>query len=136
MCKKAMAAKASTTLKSAKKKGEKKVSPKVILISYACHSYQCCPQAKGVSEAMDESQLKLTSATDTWTTRQMVYTFAYTIGSFINEDWELITYVVDFMPLGDKQHQGIYVGKAFLDGTWERGAFNKICYLRFLFYPS
>ena len=51
---------------------------------------------------MDESQLKSTSATDTWTTKQMVYTFAFTIGSFINEDWELITYVVDFTPLEDR----------------------------------
>ena len=37
---------------------------------------------------------KIAYATDTWTTPQMVYTFAYTIGCFINEDWEIIECVV------------------------------------------
>src|ERR1700678_3531232 len=79
---------------------------------------------------------KVAFATDTWTTRQMVYTFACTIGSSIDEDWELITYVVNFMPLEDKQHEGLYAGKAFADGARERGALNKICHTYFLFYPS
>jgi hypothetical protein len=57
----------------------------------------------------------------------MVYTFACTIGRFINEDWEIIERVVDFKPLEDKEHQGLYGGKAFTDGASKMGSFNKIC---------
>jgi hypothetical protein len=85
---------------------------------------------------MQEVKSKVAFATDTWTTRQMVYTFACTMGSFIDEDWKLITYVVDFTPLKNKQHKRLYAGKAFVDGTRERGALNKMCHTYFLFYPS
>jgi hypothetical protein len=50
-------------------------------------------------------------------TRQMVYTFACTIASFINEDWELIQHVVDFKPLEDKEHEGVQGGFAFMNGA-------------------
>jgi hypothetical protein len=56
----------------------------------------------------------------------MVYTFACTIGSFINDDWELIERVVDFKPLEDKEHEGLYGGKAFVDGAQKRGGLDKI----------
>lgn len=71
---------------------------------------------------------------DTWTTKQMVYSFACTIGSFISEDWELISYVVDFTPLQDKQHEGLHAGKAFADGAHERGCLDKICRIWPLLY--
>ncbi|KAF8240068.1 hypothetical protein L208DRAFT_1188977, partial [Tricholoma matsutake] len=58
---------------------------------------------------------RIAYATDTWTTWQMVYTFACTIGSFVNNDWELIQHVVDFAPIQDKEHEGLYAGKAFVD---------------------
>jgi hypothetical protein len=63
---------------------------------------------------------------DTWTTQQMVYTFACTIGSCVNEDWELIQHVVDFA-LQDKEHEGLYAGKAFVDSICKRGGLDKIC---------
>ena len=47
----------------------------------------------------------------------MVYTFACTIGSFINDDWEIIERVVDFKPLEDKEHEGIHAGHAFVNGA-------------------
>ena len=56
----------------------------------------------------------------------MVYTFACTIGCFINEDWEIIEQVVDFKPLEDKEHQGLYGGKAFTDGASKIGSLHKI----------
>ena len=65
-------------------------------------------------------------STDTWTTPQMVYTFAGTVGTFINEDWDLIEHVVDFKPLAEKEHQGLYGGKAFVHGVHEIGGLNKI----------
>jgi hypothetical protein len=57
----------------------------------------------------------------------MVYTFACTIGSFINEDWELIEHIVDFKPLEDKEHEGIYAGHAFVNGAKKWGGLDKIC---------
>lgn len=64
---------------------------------------------------------------DTWTTWQMVYTFACTIGSFVNDDWELIQHVVDFAPLQDKEHEGLYAGKASVDSVCKCGGLDKIC---------
>jgi hypothetical protein len=59
--------------------------------------------------------------------QQMVYTFACTIGSFMNDDWELIQHVVDFAPLQDKEHKGLYAGKAFVDSVCKHGGLDKIC---------
>lgn len=69
---------------------------------------------------------KIAYATDTWTTKQMVYTFACTVGSFIDEDWKLIERVVDFKPLDEKEHQGLFAGLAFVNGAKERGGLNNI----------
>lgn len=71
---------------------------------------------------------KIAYATDTWTTPQMVYTFACTIGCFINDDWEIIERVIDFKPLEDKEHQGLYGGKAFTDGACKIGSLDKISF--------
>ncbi|KAF8232858.1 hypothetical protein L208DRAFT_1269719 [Tricholoma matsutake] len=71
---------------------------------------------------------KIAYSTDMWTTPQMVYTFARTIGCFINDDWELIEHVIDFKPLGEKEHQGLYGGKAFVDVMHEIGSLDKICF--------
>lgn len=57
----------------------------------------------------------------------MVYTFACTIGSFINDDWKLVQHVVDFAVLDDKEHEGIYAGQAFVNGIRKRGGLDKIC---------
>ncbi|KAG2365695.1 hypothetical protein BDR07DRAFT_1185587, partial [Suillus spraguei] len=37
----------------------------------------------------------------------MVFTFAGTIASFINDDWELCEHLVDFHHIKDKEHEGI-----------------------------
>jgi hypothetical protein len=58
----------------------------------------------------------------------MVYTFACTIASFINEDWELIQHVVDFKPLEDKEHEGVRGGFAFVNGAAKRGGLDKISF--------
>lgn len=67
-------------------------------------------------------------STDTWTTRQMVYTFACTVGPFINDDWELVEHVVDFKVLEDKEHEGLHGEKAFVDGACKIGSFHQICH--------
>ena len=71
-------------------------------------------------------QSKIAYATDTWTTRQMVHTFACTIGYFIDSDWKLIEHVLDFKVLEDKEHEGLYAGQAFVEGLRKRGRLNKI----------
>ena len=69
---------------------------------------------------------KIAYATDTWTTPQMVYSFACSVACFINDDWEIIERVIDFKPLEDKEHEGLYGGKAFVEGACKIGGFNKI----------
>lgn len=69
---------------------------------------------------------KVAYAEDTWTTKQMVYTFACTIGCFINNDWKLIEHVVDFKLLDDKEHKGIFAGLAFVNGAAARGGLKQI----------
>lgn len=56
----------------------------------------------------------------------MVYTFACTVASFIDDDWNLIERVVDFKPLAEKEHEGLYGGLAFINGARERGGLNKM----------
>lgn len=56
----------------------------------------------------------------------MVYTFACTIGSFINEDWEIIERVIDFKVLDEDEHKGLYAGKAFANSASGIGGFNKM----------
>ena len=56
----------------------------------------------------------------------MVFTFACTVSSFINEDWELIEHVVKFKLLEDKEHEGLYAGKALVNGTRKHGGLNKM----------
>lgn len=58
----------------------------------------------------------------------MVFTFACTVGCFINEDWELVQHVVDFHVLEDKEHEGIHAGKAFAQGARKRGGLDKISF--------
>ena len=64
---------------------------------------------------------------DTWTTSQMVYSFACMLGSFIDDDWNLIEHVVDFKVLENKEHEGLYGGKVFVGSACRIGCFNKIC---------
>ncbi|KAF8150422.1 hypothetical protein BJ912DRAFT_938213 [Pholiota molesta] len=67
-----------------------------------------------VVRELTELKSKIAYSTDTWTTRQMVYTFACTIAAFINADWELVERVVDFKPLAEKEHEGQLGGLAFV----------------------
>jgi hypothetical protein len=60
----------------------------------------------------------------------MVYTFACSVGCFINDDWEIIERVIDFKPLEDKEHEGLYAGKAFAGGARKIGGLNKISFPR------
>jgi hypothetical protein len=69
---------------------------------------------------------KIAYATDTWTNKQMVYTFAATVASFVNEEWELIERVIDFKPLESKEHEGFYAARALVEGARRAGSLHKI----------
>lgn len=65
----------------------------------------------------------------------MIFTFAGTIASFINEDWQLIERMVNFYHIQDKDHEGEWAAKAFVKTAAERGGLDKmsICaYFAFL----
>ncbi|KAJ7885222.1 hypothetical protein B0H13DRAFT_1889642 [Mycena leptocephala] len=51
---------------------------------------------------------KIAISEDTWIARAMTFTFAGTIGSWINSEWELVERVLDFHPIEDKEREGEY----------------------------
>ena len=74
-----------------------------------------------------ETKSRIAYTTDTWTTKQMIYTFSCTAAFYINDDWELVEHIVDFKPLEVKEHEGIHAGYAFCAGARQRGGLSKIC---------
>jgi hypothetical protein len=56
----------------------------------------------------------------------MVFTFAGTIASFIDDDWKLVERLVDFYHIQDKEHEGQYAAKGFVKSAAARGGLDKI----------
>jgi hypothetical protein len=54
----------------------------------------------------------------------MVFTFAGTLASFIDEDWQLIEQMVNFYHIQDKDHEGEWAAKAFIKTAAERGGLD------------
>lgn len=81
---------------------------------------------------------KIAYATDTWTTRQMIYTFAGTIASFVDDDWNLVERVIDFKPLEDKEHEAFHAARAFILSARQIGSLDKmsdaVCFKSFHTY--
>jgi hypothetical protein len=71
---------------------------------------------------------KIAYATDTWTNRQMIYTFAGTIASFVDEEWNLVERVIDFRPLEDKEHEAFHAARSFISGAREMGSLNMMSF--------
>ncbi|KAF7794098.1 hypothetical protein EIP86_005228 [Pleurotus ostreatoroseus] len=69
---------------------------------------------------------RIAYSTNTWSTRQMVFTFAGTIASFVNKDWELIERLVSFQHLDDNDHKGEYAAKVFVNGAAKREGLDKM----------
>ncbi|TFY51128.1 hypothetical protein EVJ58_g10725 [Rhodofomes roseus] len=63
---------------------------------------------------------RIAYSTDTWTTKQMVYTFAGTIACFIDDDWQLVERLIDFRHLLDDEHEGVNAAKAFMESGSKR----------------
>ena len=59
----------------------------------------------------------------------MIFTFACSIASFIDNEWKLVEQIIDFRPLESQEHEGIYTAQAFIEGAWKAGVFKKISYL-------
>ncbi|KAE9395885.1 hypothetical protein BT96DRAFT_765391, partial [Gymnopus androsaceus JB14] len=49
---------------------------------------------------------KIVYSYDSWTTRQMVFSFAGILAHWIDDDWKLIERLVDFQHLEKQQHAG------------------------------
>ena len=61
-----------------------------------------------------------------------MYTFACTIGSFIDDDWKIVERIVDFKPLAEKEHQGLQGGLAFVNGARAIGGLNKMSHTQLI----
>jgi len=56
----------------------------------------------------------------------MVFTFTGMITSWINDDWQMIECMVNFYHIQDKDHEGEWVAKAFVNTAAERGGLDKM----------
>lgn len=56
----------------------------------------------------------------------MVFTFAGTIASFIDDDWNLVERMINFYHIQDKEHEGQWAAKAFVNTAAERGGLDKM----------
>lgn len=57
----------------------------------------------------------------------MVFSFAGTLASFIDDDWKLVERLIDLKQLSDDDHQGKNAAKAFMKSVSLRGGLDKIC---------
>ncbi|KAF8887998.1 hypothetical protein CPB85DRAFT_1441597 [Mucidula mucida] len=62
----------------------------------------------------------------TWTMKAMNLTFASILGSFINDNWEFVQHVLDFLPILDKEHEGQYAAKGLAKILSNWGILDKI----------
>jgi hypothetical protein len=53
----------------------------------------------------------------------MVFTFAGTKANWINDDWQM---VVNFYHIQDKDHEGEWAAKVFVNTVAERGGLDKM----------
>ncbi|KLO17810.1 hypothetical protein SCHPADRAFT_812869, partial [Schizopora paradoxa] len=44
---------------------------------------------------------------DSWTTRQMVYSFSGSFAHYITDEWKLVERLIDFHHISDKEHEGV-----------------------------
>jgi hypothetical protein len=56
---------------------------------------------------------KISYATNTWMTPQMMFSFAGTLASWIDDGWKMMEVVVDFADLAPKEHKGKEATLAF-----------------------
>lgn len=56
----------------------------------------------------------------------MIFSFAASKASFINDNWELVERLIDFNVLDDDEHKGQEAAKAFVRSASKRGGLNKI----------
>ena len=69
---------------------------------------------------------KISYSHNSWTTSQIVFSFAGTIAHFIDDDWNLVEQLVDFHHMGDKEHAGAHAVKAFVKCAADCGGLKKI----------
>ena len=56
----------------------------------------------------------------------MMFTFAGTIASWIDDEWNLVEQVIDFHSLADKEHEGVWAAKGFAKAVLSYGRLEKM----------
>lgn len=59
----------------------------------------------------------------------MVFTFAGTIASWVDEDWNLVERVIDFHSISDVEHCGEFAAKGFAKAASALGALDQMSLL-------
>ena len=69
---------------------------------------------------------KIVYVNDNWMMHQMVFTFAGAIEYFIDKEWDLIEHMVNFYHIQDKDHEGQWAAKVFVNTVVKRGGLDKM----------
>lgn len=69
---------------------------------------------------------QLSYANDTWSTKQMVFSFSGTLTFYIDDNWVCVKQLVDFRHLDIGDHTDVCGARAFVDSACKRGRLNKI----------
>ncbi|KAF7363114.1 Dimer-Tnp-hAT domain-containing protein [Mycena venus] len=85
-----------------------------------------CEMFETIKSELANAKSKIAASTDTWSTRSMMFTFAGTIASWVSEDWQLIERVIDFHPIGEKEHEGVYAAAGLAKRLSELDILEKI----------
>ncbi|KAG8944484.1 hypothetical protein FRC04_001796, partial [Tulasnella sp. 424] len=86
----------------------------------------CQDLHKVIVEELASVKSKISYSQDTWTTKQMVFSFAGVIASFIDDDWNLIERLIDFRRLNPEDHKGKAAAKTFIRSARKRGRLDLI----------
>lgn len=69
---------------------------------------------------------KISYSYDTWTTKQMTYSFACSMAFFIADNWTIQERLVDFKALEENDHKGLYAAISFVRSAANRGGLKKM----------
>ena len=67
--------------------------------------------------------IPMTTGPHTW---QMVFMFAGNMANWIDDDWQMIEHMVNLYHIQDKDHEGEWVAKVFVNTAAERGGLDKM----------
>ena len=84
------------------------------------------PLTSDISYSVQAVKSKIAHATDTWTSPGMMFVFAGTIATWIDDDWNLIKCVVGFSQVDRHEHTGSGSARVLFEAMQSIGSASKM----------